>query len=88
VFDTSLITPAYPDYDLIRRIVRDALAPPPPATDDAPAPSPEAPEQTPPLPGNAEGDVQPVTDVGDACAYDPVQAQEALAAGEPPSRAG
>jgi hypothetical protein len=29
-----------------------------------------------------------VSDVGDACKYDPVRAQQALAAGEPPTRKG
>jgi hypothetical protein len=29
-----------------------------------------------------------VTDVTDACAYDPVRAEEARAAGEPPNQAG
>jgi len=29
-----------------------------------------------------------VTDVGDACAYDPARAEEARAAGEPPTRNG
>ncbi|MGY1705307.1 LCP family protein [Geodermatophilus sp. SYSU D00697] len=94
VFDDSVISPAYPDYDLMRQIVQDALAPAPApddATDgdaadggatDAPA------TQTPPPPGTPEGDAQAVTDVGDACAYDPVQAQAARDAGEPPNRAG
>ena len=30
----------------------------------------------------------PAADVGDACAYDPVAAQEALAAGQPPTKNG
>ncbi|MGY1781374.1 LCP family protein [Geodermatophilus sp. SYSU D01036] len=90
VFDTSLIDPAYPDYDRMRQIVRDSLDP---ATTSAP----------PPAPGDsaagADGDTggsltpapppaAPATDVGDACAYDPAQAEAALAAGEPPSRNG
>jgi hypothetical protein len=37
----------------------------------------------PAAPAPAEG---PAADVGDACAYDPVQAEEALAKGEPPTR--
>ncbi|MGY1638429.1 LCP family protein [Geodermatophilus sp. SYSU D00742] len=90
VFDASVIDPAYPDYDLIRGIVSDALAPPPPADDAAEQPTdgatPEA-TATPPPPGAPEGDAQAVTDVGDACAYDPAQAAEAIAAGEPPNKA-
>ncbi|MGK5112357.1 MULTISPECIES: LCP family protein [unclassified Geodermatophilus] len=105
VFDTSLIDPAYPDYDAMRRIVRDALTPPRPAADDAPPNGTPAPqttteqtpteqtpaEQTPaeqtPTAGSTDGDPQAVADVGDACAYDPVQAREAVAAGEPPNKA-
>jgi LCP family protein required for cell wall assembly len=89
VFDNSVIDPAYPDYDRIRQIVDEALAPAP-APDDAAdgtaAPTTPA-EQTPPPAGTPEGDAQPVTDVGDACAYDPAQAQAARDAGEPPNRA-
>jgi polyisoprenyl-teichoic acid--peptidoglycan teichoic acid transferase len=101
VFDDSVIDPAYPDYDLIRRIVQEALTPPPtPAPDDSPAPddapangttSPSASPTASPTPspaGATDGDAQPVTDVADACAYDPAQAAEALAAGEPPNKAG
>jgi polyisoprenyl-teichoic acid--peptidoglycan teichoic acid transferase len=75
----------------VRGVVSDARAPPAPA-DDAPdgTPAPStAPETsaTPPPPGTPEGDAQAVTDVGDACAYDPAQAAEARAAGEPPNKA-
>jgi LCP family protein required for cell wall assembly len=90
VFDTSVIDPAYPDYNLMRGIVSDALAPPAPAEDDAPdgTPAPSTgPTATPPPPGTPEGDAQAVTDVGDVCAYDPAQAAEARAAGEPPNKA-
>ncbi|MGY1630749.1 LCP family protein [Geodermatophilus sp. SYSU D01186] len=93
VFDTSVIDPAYPDYDLVRQVVSDALDPPAPADDapdGTPAPSGEpAPEAgtTPPPPGTPEGDAETVTEVGDACAYDPAQAAEARAAGEPPNKA-
>ncbi|MBM7806479.1 LCP family protein required for cell wall assembly [Geodermatophilus bullaregiensis] len=97
VFDTSLIDPAYPDYDLVRRIVSDSLAPAAPA-----APASSASSTPPAAPGDqaagAEGDTAgqtptpppaaPAADVGDACAYDPVRAQEALAAGQPPTRNG
>jgi hypothetical protein len=86
VFDPSLIDPAYPDYDLMRQIVRDAIAPPAPA-DDAPedTTASAAPGTTAPAPPAPPG---PAADVGDACAYDPVRAQEALAQGEPRTRNG
>jgi LCP family protein required for cell wall assembly len=92
VFDTSVINPAYPDYDLMRRIVQDALAPTPApddsadgAADGTAAPTPA--DRTPPPAGTPEGDAQAVTDVGDACAYDPAQAKAARDAGEPPNQA-
>jgi LCP family protein required for cell wall assembly len=95
VFDNSVIDPAYPDYDEVRAIVRDALSPPAPAPDDSPAngtPSPSATPTPTPTPtaspsGPTDGDVQPVTDIADACAYDPAAAAEALAEGEPPNKA-
>jgi hypothetical protein len=98
VFDPGVIDPAYPDYDLMRRLVREALAPPAPATDDADgttspatptgAPSTEPatePEATAP---ESEPREDPVAELEDACAYDPVAAEEALAAGEPPTKNG
>ncbi|RFU18946.1 LytR family transcriptional regulator [Geodermatophilus marinus] len=91
VFDTSLIDPAYPDYDRIRRIVDDALEAPP--ADDAPAPPPEPTEPTTAAPPSGESPPPapedgsaPITEVGDACAYDPAQARAAREAGEPPTR--
>ncbi len=39
-----------------------------------------------PAPGTPAPAADPATDVADACAYDPVAAQEALDAGEPPTR--
>jgi hypothetical protein len=100
VLDDSVIAPAYPDYDEIRRLVREATAPPPP-TPAAPAPSgadqpPAAAEAVPPPTvgasvGSAGGSVgssateSPIDDAADACAYDPVQAGAALAEGEPPT---
>lgn len=90
VFDTSLIDPAYPDYDLMRQIVQDTFAGP--ADPAAPAPAPgtsasgaEVPNGSPPEP--VEG-AEPAADVGDACAYDPAQAQAALDQGKPPTRNG
>jgi LCP family protein required for cell wall assembly len=93
VFDDTVIDPAYPDYDRIRAIVEDALDPAPATDDDAangtPTPTPTpAPGSPTPAPGAPAGDAATVTDVADACAYDPVRAAEARAAGEPPSKAG
>jgi LCP family protein required for cell wall assembly len=100
VFDDTVINPAYPDYDRIRAIVRDALDPAPAADDDAangtPTPTPTAtptPTSTPAhgsptvAPGVPTGEAGAVTDVTDACAYDPARAAEARAAGEPPNQA-
>ncbi len=85
VFDPSVIDPAYPDYDRMRQIVRDVMAPAPPAAPDDAAESgaPATPAGPPPV-----GEPAPVTDVGDACGYDRAQAEEALAAGKPPTRGG
>jgi LCP family protein required for cell wall assembly len=93
VFDTSVIEPAYPDYEKMRRLVDEALNPPPPSngngngspTSSASSSAPPSdPEATPtPEPGE-----NPVDDVRDACAYDPEQAAEARAEGEPPSKFG
>nr|WP_275586527.1 LCP family protein [Geodermatophilus normandii] len=90
VFDTSLIDPAYPDYDLMRQIVQDAFVGS--AGPAAPAPAPgtnasgaEVPNGSPPVP--VEG-ADPAADVRDACAYDPAQAQAALDQGKPPTRNG
>jgi polyisoprenyl-teichoic acid--peptidoglycan teichoic acid transferase len=90
VFDTSLIDPAYPDYALMRQIVQDTFAGPPAPTAPAPAPGTnasgaEVPNGSPPVP--VEG-AEPAADVGDVCAYDPAQAQAALAEGKPPTRNG
>jgi LCP family protein required for cell wall assembly len=90
VFDESLIDPAYPDYDEMRRIVEEALAPPSdgaatdaPSTGSPSSSSPAAPTTVPPA-----ATEDPATDVGDACAYDPARAQEALDQGEPPTKGG
>jgi LCP family protein required for cell wall assembly len=108
VFDTSVIEPAYPDYDLIRELVDRALdpsaarddggrssSPSTPATSSpstpataapstAPSSSPSDPAATP----TREPAKEAVDDVDDACAYDPAQAAEARAKGEPPSLYG
>jgi polyisoprenyl-teichoic acid--peptidoglycan teichoic acid transferase len=91
VFDSSVINPAYPDYPKIRSIVASAVADPgsPSAaaqTSSAPPASPSSPSgaaTTAPAPESGA-----VTDVADACAYDPAQAAAALAAGKPPIRKG
>ena len=90
VFDPSLIDPAYPDYDLMRQIVQRSVAPPMASPDETPSTASDAPSTTPsttdaPAPSTAE---DPAADVGDACAYDPAQAEAALARGKPPTKNG
>jgi LCP family protein required for cell wall assembly len=87
VFDPSLINPAYPDYDQMRQIVHNALAP---ASDTrtSPAPASSAPAASTTGADAPTTPADPAADVGDACAYDAAKAQEALAAGEPPTRNG
>jgi LCP family protein required for cell wall assembly len=97
VFDDTVIRPAYPDYDEIRTVVKDALSGPPAASASAPADTP-APTTggTAPTSGSdsepssttEEASPSPVTNAKDACAYDPVAAQEALDEGEPPTKRG
>jgi LCP family protein required for cell wall assembly len=91
VFDNHVINPAYPDYDKIRSIVDQALSSGGAAgPDDTPgqpsaaASSSAAPTGTPST--GASATATPVTDVGDACAYNPAEAQKALAQGEPPTK--
>ncbi|MCV2490049.1 LCP family protein [Geodermatophilus sp. YIM 151500] len=100
VLDDGVIDPAYPDYDEIRRLVDGALRPPPPAAGPSSGAPVGAPSTAPPAPtssaagatsapGSASASpTGPVDDVADACAYDPVRAAEARAAGEPPTRNG
>jgi polyisoprenyl-teichoic acid--peptidoglycan teichoic acid transferase len=90
VFDDTVISPAYPDYAAMRRIVQDAVAPAAPA-DDTPAetaPSSSTPTTTAPsaTASATPTSAGPAADVGDACAYDPVRADEARAQGQPPTR--
>jgi LCP family protein required for cell wall assembly len=89
VFDDTVITPAYPDYDRIRALVQEALDPAPAGTaSTSPAPAPATstgPLSAAPSPAGNGGSATKVTD---ACAYDPAQAAAALAAGEPPTRGG
>jgi LCP family protein required for cell wall assembly len=85
VFDDTVIDPAYPDYDHMRALVQQALSPAPAAT-STPPPAPATPTEplgAAPSPGGNGGSV---TEVADACAYDPAQAQAALDAGQPPTR--
>jgi LCP family protein required for cell wall assembly len=77
VFDETLIDPAYPDYDAMRQIVRDTLTPP--RDDAAESTAPATPTEPAPAP-------DPAADVSDACAYDRVQAEAALADGKPRTR--
>jgi polyisoprenyl-teichoic acid--peptidoglycan teichoic acid transferase len=98
VFDASLIDPAYPDYDEIRQIVEDAIDPapasaapsdgadgtPPEDADETPSTTPATPTTGAAPPASADA----AADVRDACAYDPTQAEAALAKGEPATRGG
>jgi LCP family protein required for cell wall assembly len=96
VFDDSVIKPAYPDYDKMRSLVEDALHPPSPGASSGPTTTaPTAP--TAPTKGgtgsggaaassSASAPTSPAVDTTDACAYDPVAAQKALAQGEPPTK--
>jgi LCP family protein required for cell wall assembly len=86
VFDDTVISPAYPDYEKMRRIVQDAVAPAAHASGAPPetAPSSSAPTAT--APSAAPTSAGPAADVGDACAYDPERADEARAQGQPPIR--
>jgi LCP family protein required for cell wall assembly len=91
VFDANLIDPAYPDYDQMRRIVQDALAPQSSATaGSAPASSSAASSASATAGGEPSTATtqDPVADVGDACKYDPARAKEALDQGEPPTKNG
>ncbi len=90
VLDTSVIDPAYPDYDRIRDIVDRSLNPPAPSGgngggDSTGSPTTSAAPSDPATDPTPDGDENPVENVRDACAYDPEQAQEALDAGMPPT---
>ena len=93
VFDPSVIRPAYPDYNLMRRLVRKALAPPAsaaPTTDDATGTTSSAPATTSATATQtgATPSSNPVAELTDACAYDRAKAEAALAAGQPPTKNG
>ncbi len=87
VFDNTVITPAYPDFDLIRGLVSTALSDPVP-NGESPLPTTPAPTSTaPPDPEIEPPAVTPSAEsVTSLCAYDPIAAQEALDQGEPPTR--
>jgi polyisoprenyl-teichoic acid--peptidoglycan teichoic acid transferase len=92
VFDTSLINPAYPNYDKIRSLVAAALAAPATSAASSSAPSSSAASSTSAAPSasatpsGAPPTTNPVANVKDACAYNPKEAAAALAAGEPPTK--
>jgi len=88
VFDDSVIKPAYPDYDKMRSLVEDAIHPPAPASSSGPTATgsnttSESGGTTAPPAGASSS---PAVSAADACAYDPVAAQKALDAGEPPTK--
>jgi LCP family protein required for cell wall assembly len=91
VFDDSVIKPAYPDYDEIRGLVEDAIHPPGPGSTTSPTTGTPT-TDTGPASGTAIGGsaasapTSPAVSAADACAYDPVAAQKALDAGEPPTK--
>ncbi len=87
VFDNTVIDPAYPDFEKMRLIVLSALSPAAAPTAPETSAPPAAETSAPPPVAGEEPAVEPVTDIGDACAYDPEQAAAALAAGEPPNQA-
>jgi len=88
VFDDSVIKPAYPNYDKMRSLVEDALHPPSPGASSGPAPTAasSAAATTTSADSSASAPTSPAVDTTDACAYDPVAAQKALAQGEPPTK--
>ena len=100
VFDDSVIKPAYPDYDKIQGLVQDALHPPaarrrPHAGTDRHRGTGAATHGRPASGSDDRGGhlgrrapTSPAVSATDACAYDPVAAQEALDEGEPPTKSG
>jgi LCP family protein required for cell wall assembly len=92
VFDDHVINSAYPDYNKIRSIVSQTLAAggaaEPDATPGEPsvAASSTSPSGGSPATSSPASTAGPVTDIGNACAYDPAEAQKALAQGKPPTK--
>ena len=91
VFDDTVITPAYPDYDRIRTLVQEALDPDQPSSGGGDTTAPATSAALPPATSSAPLSAVPSpagnggipAQVSDACAYDPAQAAVALTAGEP-----
>jgi polyisoprenyl-teichoic acid--peptidoglycan teichoic acid transferase len=94
VFDDSVIKPAYPDYDKIQGLVEDALHPPAPGSSTGTTGTAPTGTTAGTATGGAATDTSgsaptsPAVSATDACAYDPVAAQEALDEGEPPTKSG
>ena len=87
VFDQNVINPAYPDFGKIRSLVQQTLSGEATPTSAPPAaPSSVAPATRSGTP-NLNGPPA-ISDARNACAYDPAEAQEALAQGKPPTRHG
>ncbi|CAN5848661.1 hypothetical protein BH18ACT7_BH18ACT7_05330 [soil metagenome] len=89
VFDDTVITPAYPDYDLIRQTVQLAIDPPAPpnGTPSGGPPGSAPPTSGVPPPTDGSPSTPPRAESLDlSCAYDAVAAQAALDQGEPPTR--
>jgi hypothetical protein len=92
VFDESLIKPAYPDYAKMRRLVDQALTPPSQSTSTSASSSSSSSaasssSSAPSTAGTSASPTKdPAADVSDACAYNPRQAAEQLAAGKPPTK--
>jgi polyisoprenyl-teichoic acid--peptidoglycan teichoic acid transferase len=88
VFDSSVIDPAYPDYDQIRQLVQDAIDPATAAPSDRTTASSAPATETSAAATDPADTAGAATDVADACAYDPEQAEEALNQGQPETRNG
>jgi len=89
VFDDTVITPAYPDYDLIRQTVQLAIDPPAPpsGTPSGGATGGAPPTSSAPPPTDGPPSTPPQAESLDlSCAYDAAAAQAALELGEPPTR--
>jgi LCP family protein required for cell wall assembly len=88
VFDDHVINPAYADYDKIRSIVARSLESGSASPDDVPG-EPSAVSSTSSAPSSSTPSAgEPASNIGDVCAYDPAQAQKALAQGKPPTSRG
>src|SRR3954453_15960453 len=88
VFDDSVIKPAYPDYDKMRSLVEDAIHPPAPSSSSGPTATgsnttSESGGTTAPPAGASSS---PAVGAAHAWAHDPVAAQKARDAGEPPTK--